>query len=95
MKLSDSIWLINRRERSRLIRKSRITAESLRGIFVRIVRTSWDEREMDLGRSGTRLWDVKSFCDVPAAGMPTVAEDEENNQENDGQSADNDSDCET
>ena len=95
MKLSDSIWLINRRERSRLIRKTGISAESLRGIFVRIMRTSWDEREMHLGRSGTRLWDVKSFCDVPAAGMPTVAEDEENNQENDGQSADNDSDCKT
>lgn len=95
MKLSDSIRLINRRQRARLIWKTGISADSLRGIFVRIVRTSWDECEMHLGRSGTRLWDVKSFGDVPAAGMPAVPEDEEYNQENDGQSADDDSDCET
>lgn len=94
MKLSDSIRLINRRQRPGLI-KTGISSDSLRGIFVRIMRTSWDKRQVHLGRSGTRLWDVKSFGDVPAAGMPTVPKDEEDNQEDDGQSANDDSDCET
>ena len=94
MKLSDSsdIWLINRAQWSRLIWKSRITRC---GIFVRIVGSSWDESEMNLRRSRTRFWDVKSFGDVPATRMPAVTENEEDNQQNDGQSADDDSDCET
>ena len=81
MKLSDLIRLINRAQRSRLIWKSRIAG---RWIFVRIMGSSWDESEMNLRRSRTRFWDVKSFGDVPATRMPAVTENEENDKQNDG-----------
>ena len=90
MKLSDS-RLVNRRQWSRIIRKT----GSLSWILVRIMRTSWDKRKVNLGRSWTRFWDVERFCDISAAGVPAISKNEEHDKEDDGQSSNDNSDCES
>ena len=78
--------LIKRRKRTRLVR-------SKAAIFVRIVRTSRDEGQMDLGGGGAGFGDVKGLGDVATAGVPAIAEDEENDEEDDGEGADDNSNC--